>query len=129
MELGKLSNEFCITCGKGVRFVNGFLMHIDYDSSHDPEMAMKESWETAVAEMNRLKQLVREWPADSEEACTLLTDFGEALMRDVSYLPFGNFEFPQQIDLVDVAIMVSNVTPDKIVMAVRESIKKVQNEN
>lgn len=39
MELGKLSDDFCIVCGKAVRKINGFWMHVDPDSDHPPKLA------------------------------------------------------------------------------------------
>ena len=38
MNLGELSKNRCIICGKGVQAINGLLMHIEFDDTHAPKL-------------------------------------------------------------------------------------------
>lgn len=42
MNLGDLSDDFCLVCGKGVKKINGYWMHLELDSSHYPQPSQKQ---------------------------------------------------------------------------------------
>ena len=63
MTPGKLSSDYCLTCGRAIRLINGLVFHVSPDPTHRARPAVPDTAQKRQALVEKVKSL----PDDMQE--------------------------------------------------------------